>query len=253
MKKISALIADDEAHARSRVRTFLADTRDIEIAAETASGVETVEVVLRLKPELLFLDVQMPPLDGLEVLRTIRDEYLPCTIFTTAYAEHALAAFSVHALDYLLKPFTRERFREAVQRGREQVVLLRSGKPDGRLKSLLDSSDPGIVSRYLIRDNERYTVLAVEEVEWFEAAANYLVAHTNRGNHVLRKSVTAIENEIDPRMFFRVSRGAVVRLACVREVQAITAGEHVVILKSGARIPMTRNLRDFQERLAVAR
>jgi len=254
MKKIRAIIADDEKPARNRIRQLLKAEADIEIVAETATGADTVEQVVAVRPELLFLDVQMPPPTGLGVLRALRDEHLPCTIFTTAYAEHALEAFAVHALDYLLKPFAPARFQEAVQRARAQIRLL-SGEPDERLLALLQAAgaSSSTVSHYLVRNNERYVVLPVEEVEWFESAANYIVAHTPNGNQVLRKSMTVLEGELDSRRFFRVSRGAIVRFACVRELQALTAGEHVVILKSGAKIPMTRNLRKFQECLAAAR
>lgn len=254
MNRIRAIIADDEKPARTRIRTLLANLRDIEVVAETASGPDTIDRVIKLKPNLLFLDIQMPPPSGIDVLRAVCVEHMPCTIFTTAHAEHALEAFAVHALDYLLKPFSPARFYEAVERACRQIEL-QSGRPDERLLALVQASeaDSRHVARYLVRTNERYIVLPVDEVEWFESAANYIVAHTARGNHVLRKSMTALEAELDPRKFFRVSRGAAVQFKSVREVQAITAGEHVVILASGARIPMTRNLRDFQAGLAGMR
>ena len=253
MRKIRTIIADDEKAARSRLRALLAAERDIEIIAETENGTKTIDDIGRLQPDLLFLDFQMPPPTGLDVLRAVQDQHLPCTIFVTAHAEHAVEAFAVHALDYLLKPFTPARLRQAVERARRQIELL-NGRPDERLLALLQAANSGgFASRYLVRNNERYSIVLVDEVEYFESAANYIVAHSATGKHILRKSMTELEEELDPQRFFRVSRGAVVQFRFVVELQTIAAGQYVVMLRSGARVPMTRQLREFQERLAVAR
>lgn len=252
--KLTAIIVDDEAPARGRLRRLLADEADVEIVGEAAGGDDAIRAIVELRPALLFLDVQMPAPDGLAVLRAVRDEWLPCTIFTTAYAEHAVAAFELHALDYLLKPYSRGRLAEALKRARLhiQAALPRGG--DARVAALVaDSKLPAApTERFLVKNQDRYLVVRSADIEWVEAAANYSILHTPAGNHILRRAIGALESELDPRRFFRLSRSAIVNLASVREVLAAAAGEHVVILHGGSRLPLTRGLRDLQERLKGA-
>ncbi|MDD3178987.1 MAG: LytTR family DNA-binding domain-containing protein [Opitutaceae bacterium] len=249
--KISTLIVDDEAPARVRLRRLLAPESDIEIVGEAASGEDAILAIGRLHPALLFLDVQMPAPNGLAVLRAVRDEWLPCTIFTTAYAEHAVAAFELHALDYLLKPYSRERFAAALARARQHLLATGPAAGDARVAALLagQTIENAPVERFLVKNRERYLVVRAADIEWVEAAANYVVLHTAAGNHVLRRTLAAVEADVDPRRFFRLSRSSLVNLATIREVQALAAGEHVVILRSGARLTLTRGLRELQERL----
>ncbi|HEY0946658.1 MAG TPA: LytTR family DNA-binding domain-containing protein [Opitutaceae bacterium] len=252
---VRVLIVDDEAPARARVRRMLAAESDVEIVGEAANGEDAIRAIGELQPDLLFLDVQMPPPDGVAVLRAVRDEWLPCTIFTTAYAEHAISAFELHALDYLLKPYSRERVTAALARAREHVRLRKTPERDERVAALvadktLAASAPA--ERFLVKTNERYLVVRASDIEWIEAAANYVVLHTPSGNHVLRRNLASIEAELDPRRFFRVNRSAVVNLNVIREVQALMAGEHVVILQSGEKLTLTRGLRELQERLRGA-
>jgi two-component system, LytTR family, response regulator len=250
--KIRTLIVDDEIPARARVRRLLDHENDIEIVGEAANGDEAIRLVGELHPDLLFLDVQMPPPDGLAVLRALRGEWLPCTVFTTAHAEHAVAAFELHALDYLLKPFTQERFRATLTRVRQQLTQKSSG--DERMGAFLQSDAVARtpVERFLVKTNERYLVVRASDIEWVEAAANYVVLHTTTGTHVLRRTLAALEGELDPRRFFRTSRSALVNLATVREVQTVATDEHVVFLQSGARVSLTRGLRSFHARLQGA-
>jgi two-component system LytT family response regulator len=249
---LRTLIVDDEAPARHRLRRLLAPEPDIAIVGEADNGEDAVHAIVELRPALLFLDVQMPPPDGLAVLRTVRDEWLPCTIFTTAYAEHAVAAFELHALDYLLKPYSRERFAAALDRARQHLREAPPAARDTRVAALVDdrSLAAAPVERFLVKTNERYLVVRAADIEWIEAAANYVVLHTPAGNQVVRRSLGAIESELDPRRFFRTGRSAIVNLAAIREVQTVTAGEHLVTLASGAKIPLTRGLRELQQRLA---
>jgi len=251
---ITTLIVDDEAPARGRLRTLLSGQPDIEITGEAASGDEAITAIGRLRTDLLFLDVQMPAPDGFAVLRAVRDEWLPCTIFTTAHAEHAVAAFELHALDYLLKPYTKQRFADALARARETIAR-RRGESDARVDSLLkDATVPRTpVERFLVKTGERYIVVRAAEIAWAESADNYVILHTPTGNHVLRRALTALEGELDARRFFRTSRSALVSLDAVAEIQPMGAGEHVVILKGGQRVPLTRGLREFQERLQSGR
>ena len=252
---LRTLIVDDEAPARGRLRRLLGSHADVEIVGEAADGTEAIRSIGELRPALLFLDVQMPAPDGLGVLRAVRDEWLPCTIFTTAYAEHAVAAFELHAIDYLLKPYSRERFESALDRARQYLRGAEgAGRSDERVAALL--SDPVMpaapVERFLVRTNDRYVVVRAADIEWVEAAANYIVLHTPGGNHVLRRTLGAIEADLDPKRFFRVSRSAIINLGSMQEVQPMAAGEHVVILRGGARVTLTRGLRELQERLRGA-
>jgi two-component system LytT family response regulator len=248
--KIRTLIVDDEPPAREKLRTLLAAENDIELCGEAGNGDDAIRLIGELRPDLLFLDVQMPAPDGLAVLRAVRDEWLPCTVFTTAHAEHAVEAFALHALDYLLKPFSRARFAAALDRARHELAR-RDGRADERVGALL--RDPAVgttpTERFLVKTNERYCVVRSGEIEWVEAAANYVVLHTSQGNHILRRTLAGLEAELDPARFFRVSRSALVQLDRVRAIEAVRAGEHVLSLESGARVAMTCGLRDLQQRL----
>lgn len=259
--KIRILIVDDEALARGRLRRLLATEPDIEIVGEAANGEDAIRLIGELRPALLFLDVQMPAPDGLGVLRAVRDEWLPCTIFTTAHAEHAVAAFELNALDYLLKPFAPERFAAALERARARLGADEAGTGSGgeigrdaRVAALVE--DPALVAtpaeRFLVRHNERYLVVRAADIQWVEAAANYVILHTPGGNPILRKAISALEAELDPRRFFRVNRSAIVNLALIREVGAATAGEHTVTLLGGKQLTLTRGLRELQDRLRDA-
>lgn len=256
MKKIRTLIVDDEPPARDRLRTLLGPEKDVELVGEAGNGDDAIRLIGELRPDLLFLDIQMPRPDGIAVLRAVRDEWLPCTIFTTAHAEHAVEAFALHALDYLLKPYSRDRFHAALNRARAAIAQ-RSPAPAGdeRLDAAL--RDPAVssgpVERFLVKTNERYLVVRANDVTWVEAAANYVVLHTPSGNHILRRSLTALEGDLDARRFFRTSRSTIVNLDSVREVQLLSAGEHVILLHDGTRVPLTRGLREFQERLQAPR
>lgn len=254
MKKLRTLIVDDEPPARAKLRTLLAAEDDIELVGEAGNGDDAIRMIGELRPDLLFLDVQMPAPDGLAVLRTVRDEWLPCTIFTTAHAEHAVEAFALHALDYLLKPYGRERFAAALERARASLIKsdhVGEERVDALLQSAAVAAAP--VERFLVKAGERYLVVRATDITWVEAAANYLVLHTPTGNHVLRRTLAALERELDPRRFFRTSRSTIVNLDSVREVQLVGGGEHVIFLHDGKKVPLTRGLRELQERLQAPR
>lgn len=228
----------------------------MEIVGEAANGEDAIRAIGELRPQLLFLDVQMPAPDGIGVLRAVRGEWLPCTIFTTAFAEHAVTAFELHALDYLLKPYSRERFAAALARAREQLKTAPDDSTgDPRVAALID--DKGVaaqpVERFLVRNNERYVVVRAADIESAEAAGNYVVLHTREGNQVLRSTLTTLEAELDADQFFRVNRSCIVRLGAIRELQTLGAGEFVVFLHSGAKYPLTRGLRELQEKLSTAK
>jgi len=252
---LRTLIVDDEAPARARVRRMLTEEPEVEIVGEAANGDDAIRAICELRPQLLFLDVQMPAPDGLAVLRAVRTEWLPCTIFTTAFAEHAVTAFELHALDYLLKPYSRERFASALERAREQIASSISSKKDARVEALIkdESLARQPVERFLVRNNEHYFVVRASDIESVEAASNYVVLHTREGNHILRRTLSTLEAELDPQQFFRLNRSCIVRLAAIREVQTLSAGDFVVFLHSGAKFPLTRGLRELQDHLRTAR
>lgn len=254
--KIRILIVDDEGPARARIRRLLADEKDLEIVGEAANGDDAIRAIGELRPQLLFLDVQMPAPDGIAVLRAVRGEWLPCTIFTTAFAEHAVAAFELHALDYLLKPYSRERFFSALARARENLQKTPPDNAnDDRVAGLIDDKklSPAPVERFLVRNNERYVVVRAADIESAEAAGNYVVLHTREGNQVLRRTLTTLETELDADQFFRINRSCLVRLGAIRELQTLSAGEFMVFLQSGAKFPLTRGLRELQEKLSTAK
>lgn len=250
--KVRAIIADDEPLARERVRSFLADERDVEIVAECGNGAQTLKATQEHRPDLLFLDVQMPRLSGFEVLEALDAEPFPVVIFTTAHDEHAIRAFEVNALDYLLKPFTEARFKMAVQRARSQLEKGLRRQPDPQLAALLGhlhSAGPGS-GRILVRSPERILFLKPEEIDHVEAAGNYVVLHTGKEHHVVRETTAAMEARLGPAGFMRISRSVIVNLARIREVQPLGPGQYSILLKNGTRFDMTCSLGELQARLA---
>lgn len=249
MNPIRALLVDDEPPARDRLRRLLRPHEDITIVAEAADGETAICAIAEHRPDLLFLDVEMPAPDGLAVLRAVRDDWLPCTIFTTAYAEHAVAAFELHALDYLLKPFSAARLGAALDRARLRFASVPPDR-DERVAALVaaDESRPP-AGRFLVKNRGRYTVVRAQDIIWAEAAGNYLVLHTAQGNHVLRRTVNTLATELDPRHFFRASRSAIVQLDQVAEIEHAAAGDFVLRLRDNSRVPFTRGLREIQARL----
>lgn len=246
--KLRMLIVDDEPPARARVRALASDCGDFEIVGEAANGDDAIRFIGELRPNLVFLDVEMPPPDGLEVLRTVRDEVRPAVVFTTAHAQHAVAAFEADALDYLLKPFSPERFAVAVDRARSRLADLRSGgRDDPIFASLAARSTPA--TRFLVKMGDRHVVVRTSEIRWIEAAANYVVLHAVHGRTILRRPISTLETELDSKLFFRASRSAIVNLEEVLEVRMLDQGGHVIVLRDGTRVQLTRSLRELQERL----
>lgn len=247
--KIRTLLVDDEPLAREKLKRFLAAEKDLEICGEAGNGEDAMQLIVELRPDLLFLDIQMPAPNGLAVLRAVRAEWLPCTIFATAYAEHAVEAFELQALDYLLKPYTRERLGQSLLRARTLLAGKREVVGE-KLNKLLDTLPPEEpTERFLVKTGERYCVVRASEISWIEAAANYAILHTSTGNHIHRSTLSALEAELDRKKFFRTSRSSIVNLECIREIQAVSPGEHVILLQDGQKVPMTRGLRELQELL----
>jgi two-component system LytT family response regulator len=254
--KIRTLIVDDEALARERVRTLLAGEPDIEIVAECPSAIAALDAFDDAKPDLVFLDIQMPEMDGFQFLRELGGR-LPVVIFVTAFDQYAVKAFEVHAVDYLLKPFKPARFKEALDRARAQLGAKRGKESDDRdsltqrILALLEEqkAQPAWVTRLSVKQNDRVRFVKTDDVEWIEASGNYAIIHAAGEKHIVRETLASLESRLSPKQFLRLSRSAIVNLERVVEVQPSFNGEHVALLKGGARIAMTRGLRELQERL----
>jgi two-component system, LytTR family, response regulator len=243
---IRTLIVDDEPLARRGIRKHLEAARDIEIIAECGNGADALKAIETLAPDLVFLDVQMPELDGFSVLEAIGVERMPAVIFVTAYDRFALRAFEVNALDYLLKPFDPERFEQALQRARASLERQSLGDLNRRLQNLITSLSASgrFVDRLVIKAGGRISFLSVDEIDWIEAADNYVRLHAGRDNHLLRKTMTALEERLDPAKFVRVHRSTIVNIDRIKELYPLLKGEYEIVLKTGARLASGRGYRE---------
>jgi len=249
---VRTIIADDEPLALERIRSLLADEPDVDIVAECSNGAQTLKATQELRPDLLILDVQMPRLNGFEVLEALESDHFPAVIFTTAHDQHAIRAFEVNALDYLLKPFTEARFKIALQRLRRELEREPAQPPSSRLTALLEhihTATPG-GARILVRSPERILFLRPEEIDYVEAAGNYVVLHSAQERHILRETTAAMEARLAPAGFMRISRSVILNLARIREIQPLGPGEYSVVLKNGTRLDMTCSLSELQSRLS---
>ena len=241
---IHAVVADDEVLARQKLRQLLRDDRDIEIVGESATALETIELVRAANPELLFLDIQMPGMDGFDVLGALTSEKekpTPQVIFTTAFDQYAVRAFEVNAVDYLLKPFTRERLRAAIQRIREQ-----SQEPARDLNSVNGTTGQGVdgyTNRIVFKSRGRILFLSVSDLRWIGAEGNYVRLCTATENHLLRETMAHVEERLDPREFLRVHRSFIVNLKYVKEVRRDADGDSVVVMDNGQKVALGRSFR----------
>ena len=252
MRRFKVLIADDERLSRQRIRRLLALEPECEIAGECQNGSEAVRTLARERPDILFLDVQMPEMDGFEVVRAIveqAEETKPLIIFTSAFDEYALRAFEVHAFDYLLKPFDRRRFRESLQRAKTQLTRDRSESPDDRLVALFEHFANGrrMPDRVAVRNNGRVVFVKVDEIDWIEASDNYVCLHCGKETHVLRETMGQLESRLDPARFLRVHRSAIVNLDRIRELHPWFRGDYRVILRDGTELTLTKSHREKLE------
>ena len=249
--KTRALIVDDEPLARKRIKALLKDEPAVAVVGECATGREAIRLIRELSPDLVFLDIQMPEVGGFDVLEALGKEQPPAIIFTTAYNQYALKAFEVHALDYLLKPFTQARFAEALARARTQHAGAAGLKPDPRLASLIEllRSEQSYLSRFVVRSSSRILLVNATDVEWIESADNYALLHVRGQTHIVRETMRTLEGKLSPRSFQRISRCAIVNLSRIKELQPMGKGEYVVILADGTRLSMSRGIRDLQRAL----
>ena len=252
-KPIRTVIVDDEPLARERMRSLLGSEADVEVVGEARDGVEAVEAILGQSPDLVFLDVQMPKLDGFEVIQTVGADRMPAVVFVTAYDQHALRAFEVQALDYLLKPFDHERFQGALKRVRRQMDSQETGDLGRRLLALvkdLKTDRPTRSDRLVVKSGGRLFFLRSDEIDWIEAAGNYVRLHVGNEGHLLRETMNSIEGRLNPDIFFRIHRSHIVNIERIKELQPWFNGEYVVILRNGSRLTLSRGYREkLQERL----
>lgn len=247
---IRAIIVDDEPLAREGLRSFLAEEADIDIEAECEDGEKAVIAIERLRPELVFLDVQMPGLTGFEVLEAVQISPLPAVIFVTAHDEHAIEAFEVSAVDYLLKPFKQERLRKALDRARDRV-LRPPGEGQSQIATLLARmQSDGVSPRIPVRSKDRILFLKPGEIDYVEAAGNYVLVHSGKERHMFRETMTALEQRLSAAGFMRLSRSVLVNLNRIREVRPALPGQYSVVLLDGTRLEMTCTLQQLQRRLS---
>ena len=253
---MKAIIVDDEPLARERLRMLLNKESDLEILAEFGNGLEVIESFDELQSDLMFLDIQMPEMGGFELLKHLAHDQFPVVIFTTAYDQYALRAFETHAIDYLLKPFKPKRLQESLQRARDQIASKASRDVAKQLQNLLKSNELNkedrqerYLQRLIVKFNDKVKLIKTAEVECIESAGNYVVAKVGKENHILRESLTALENDLHPSRFLRISRSAIVNLDFVKELSVLFKGEHAVVLLDGKELTMTRGMREMEKAL----
>jgi two-component system LytT family response regulator len=240
---IHAVLADDEVLSRQKLRQFLREESDVEIVGEGASAEETIELVRTTRPELLFLDILMPGMDGFDVIGALSEDAqtpMPRIVFTTAYDQYAVRAFEINAADYLLKPFTSVRLQSAVQRVREQL----KGPANGSASNSGRTREAGsYTTRIVFKSRGRILFLPVSEIRWIGAEENYVRICTANETHLLRETMAHLEERLDPETFLRVHRSCIVNLHFVKEVRTEAAGEFSVLLANGNKVPMSRSYR----------
>ncbi len=241
-----ALIVDDERLARRGVVLRLRKFRDIEIVGECTDGLSAVEKILELSPDVVFLDIQMPGMDGFEVLRGLSRDKMPGVIFLTAYEQHALRAFEVHALDYLLKPIDDERFTAAVEHARRLGDSASRLRTTERILQMLGRDEEKYLSRFIVRTGSRIHIVPVEDTDWIRAAGDYTELHVRGRTHLLRETMNSLEQRLDPAKFLRIHRSRIVRTGCIVELCPIDNREYLIRLIDGSQ---HRSSRTYADRL----
>ena len=244
---IRTLIVDDEPLARKGIRVWLKSEHDIDIIGEATDGEEAVESIQKLKPDLLFLDVRMPGLDGFEVLERVAGAHMPLTIFVTAYDSHAIRAFEVNAVDYLLKPISQARLREALHRVRHELLLHDELEvSQNRLLRLLDvgATNTKFSRRFVVRDRDKFMIVVTDEIDWIESAANYVELHLGKKVFLLRETMRTLEARLDPNQFVRIHRSTIVNISRIKEITREWTGDFEVMLHDGTKLRMSRSYQD---------
>jgi len=245
MVPIKTLIVDDEPLGRERLRALVAEDSELALVGECSDGADAVATLRDTECDLVFLDIQMPALDGLEVVEMIGPERMPAVIFVTAYDRYALRAFEVHALDYLLKPFDRERFQKALTRAKGHIRRDKTAEANQQLLALLEEVKPARkpLDRLVIKSGGRVFFLKMDEIDWIEAASNYVRLHVGAEVHLLRETMNALESRLDANQFLRIHRSTIVNVERIQEFQPVFHGDYAVILKDGTELTLSRSYR----------
>jgi two-component system LytT family response regulator len=247
MKTLGVLIVDDEPPARRRLRGMLAERAETEIVGECGSGREAVAAIRRSRPEVVLLDVQMAGMDGFSVIEEIGIEKMPVVIFVTAYEKHALRAFDVNAVDYLLKPFDDKRLAVALRRARNLVETRSAGRSSINhriLEAVADATNRGRYrARFAVKSSGRIYFVPVDEIDWIDASGKYVHLHAGEEEHLLRAAIGQIESELDPSLFARIHRSTIVNIKQIKELQPLFHGEYAVVLKDGTELTLSRGYR----------
>ncbi|HWF87691.1 MAG TPA: LytTR family DNA-binding domain-containing protein [Pyrinomonadaceae bacterium] len=254
--KIKTIIVDDEPLARRNLRLLLERDPQIEILDECRNGREAIKAINTLSPDLIFLDIQMPEMDGFDVLAHVGPEHIQAIIFVTAFDQYALKAFDVHALDYLLKPFDDERFARALERAKSQIAAREINQLSERLLALLEEReterkgakrDERYLTRLMIKAASRMMLLKVDEIDFIEADGNYAKLHVGRKTHLLREKMNDLEGRLDPGKFVRIHRSIIVNLDRIKELHPHFNGDYVVVLEDGRQLKLSRTRREHLE------
>ena len=242
--KTRAFIADDEPPARSKIRKFLESRDDVELAGEAGDGITAIESILELRPDLLFLDIQMPRGDGFDVLREVYPQHKPAVIFTTAYDQYAMRAFEVEALDYLLKPFTADRFHAALDRALRSVGHGRGRRDKNGPPAAGTRGQPGPAAPHPCPRKRPYVFFEAGEIEWAEAEGKYVLLHTRERHHLVRESLSALEGRLGRAGFVRIHRSHLLNLEALQELVTLGRGDCIAVLRSGTRLNVGRNYKE---------
>ncbi len=246
---IRTIIADDEELAREKLRILLGSEPEVEVVAECPDGRQTVSAIRSFRPDMLLLDIQMPDLNGFEILSEISSDEMPQVIFTSAYDQYAIRAFEAHALDYLLKPFDQDRLHAAIERAGVELRKFKDQQLTNRVLALLSEVGSGkrpvpkFDERLTIRTNGRVVFLNLEEIHWIEAAANYVRLNTAKDSYLFRETISRVSERLNPARFVRIHRSMIVNISKIKELIPVNSGEYVVVLHSGKELSCSRGYR----------
>ena len=242
--EISVLVVDDEPLARSVLKQHLRGDRDVVHVAEAGGGQAAIDYIRKHHPDLVFLDIRMPEIDGFGVLHALTPEEMPVVIFVTAYDEFAIAAFEAHAIDYVLKPMDEARFAQAMAWAKRWLQRESQAELHTGMQKMLREADTALKNRIVIRSEGKVMLLAKDEVEWIEADGNYLKFHTRQGAHIMRQTMKEFENSPQSANFVRIHRSTMINLSQLRELRPFYTGEYIVFLRSGKELTLSRKYRD---------
>lgn len=260
--KVRTIIVDDEPHAREGLRIRLKDYNEIEIIAECSSGIDAIKKINELLPDLVFLDIQMPGMNGFEVLRNLDDENIPMVIFVTAYDKYALKAFEFHAVDYLLKPIDKTRLKKAIDFAINEIENRRLKLYSQKFKTLADEylnlisnkekrTDEGkFINRISVKNKNIIKIIQVAEIDWIEAQGDYVCIHVNDEKFLLRDSLNALENKLNPEVFIRIHRSSIVNIEKVEKLKSNEHGDYELFLKDGTKLKMSRTYKENFQKLS---